>query len=1363
MRNLLFLASGFIACAAAGAVGDFTRTVISEKLNGWDGVQFIKWEKGSGTTAGRGWAVKVDLSKGYRLRPQFGDAKRNKARVGAMAETIADKEGVVPIMGMNADYFDVNVSYARCTGLLFENDALVTRGFTNANAAAMCYIAQLADGNLYHGPLTKTATAPSGCPTDAWQLTAGGKKIRQAVRTNYCNYPVKAGVMNPVANPISSGGATFPTTIGNMQHRTMYPRPLIGIGTNEVGVATNLVLFLNDGRQSGWSYHFPDVDAYQIMIDEGCSEVGEFDGGGSAAMWMADGPDSVYNIQSTSYKTAHGNYVNRPSDGAPRLDACGIFLMPPANPTYTVEVNDGNLYADLDAALAVVAPGDLVKVLGPTTLTVRSFPRSCTILCEDPVSAPITCAAGALSIPADVRVCFSNLAFTAAQTLSVASGGTAAVAGAPGVARVDLASSAALEIAGPLTADVVVSAQGASAEGDYFCTVSSVDGTLGASLAHLKNAANADLVAKAVSSGEAAGIRWAPSAATAVAGGLTAASYVQDGLVAQFDAIENTGVGVHDASAAKWKDLKGSASITVNSGATWEARGFNTSTVDHNITGLPALYPYSISVEVPVNVISNGARKAGENCWPRVWRAAERFDAHCSSGSSSQILLYVNGITTSRPAFGSSFRNGTMGAVSDTTNYRTYVNGVQQNTSGSTKVPADAKKLDSTWDMNGFSGYLHGIYRGLRFYNRGLTNEELAYNARIDNLRFFSFTLMGSGTASWAAASWEKPYGRTENVPTKLTNDFVRIVGAKVSVTAADQVGVKGLSLENGAQLTLASGAVAAAKVLYVGGTEVARGIYTGSGAFGEQVDWLAGEGVLYVAGDEGGVFPTRMAAPAADGWYEFGLMAADGGSVGFGSGYTGTTSQYHWMKGERTDFETFAFPKGAKLRLKGYVLIDTVPAGIFSEYDMSKLEYAELLKGQAFADGTTLVIPKGKSARFQGGTWQYDGGKWWLRSTSGAIDTFKGAIENNGVLRIYGDGTHVAKQTFTGDLSGNGEIQLTNFSNQGRFRGAWNGTQKITSMQNGNAIWVDTDRISGKMGAVTFGSCGGTYSTNASYCASGLLFGIENMDKRADNEFYIQSLNSQGQSITDPKGKRWRVGGQIIVWGSNVVHVGTLSSGLHVVSRRQDQHCNNNFYNGANGKGIGFLVVDKMTGGTLYGSTNIAVTIGNVASASVFDYTYEANNVNPRTLDITNGCNASASVKATDLGMLPARISGFTGSVTLTATTTKAYTIPMDFTQGTNALYNTVGCIGSGTLAAAPSTGSINATFPTTGGAVIGDYALARFTAGGARLKDWTVTLNGADVQSAAVGSGCVATVKKDDTGLWLAVRKSGLTFTLR
>ena len=65
-------------------------------------------------------------------------------------------------------------------------------------------------------------------------------------------------------------------------------------------------------------------------------------------------------------------------------------------------------------------------------------------------------------------------------------------------------------------------------------------------------------------------------AGAAVAAGLGPQSYAQDGLVTQFDAIDNEGTGTHNPSAATWRDLKGSAYITLQTGASWTGRYLDT-------------------------------------------------------------------------------------------------------------------------------------------------------------------------------------------------------------------------------------------------------------------------------------------------------------------------------------------------------------------------------------------------------------------------------------------------------------------------------------------------------------------------------------------------------------------------------------------------------------------------------------------------------------------------------------------------------------------------------------------------------------------------------------------------------------------
>ena len=51
--------------------------------------------------------------------------------------------------------------------------------------------------------------------------------------------------------------------------------------------------------------------------------------------------------------------------------------------------------------------------------------------------------------------------------------------------------------------------------------------------------------------------------------GYTAKDYVQDGLIAMWDGIENAGWGVHDPNATVWKDLVGGYDLTVPPSLTW--------------------------------------------------------------------------------------------------------------------------------------------------------------------------------------------------------------------------------------------------------------------------------------------------------------------------------------------------------------------------------------------------------------------------------------------------------------------------------------------------------------------------------------------------------------------------------------------------------------------------------------------------------------------------------------------------------------------------------------------------------------------------------------------------------------------------
>ena len=84
----------------------------------------------------------------------------------------------------------------------------------------------------------------------------------------------------------------------------------------------------------------------------------------------------------------------------------------------------------------------------------------------------------------------------------------------------------------------------------------------------------------------------------AVAAGLGPQSYVQEGLVTLFDAFDNEGTGTHNSAATTWRDLKGSAYITLQAGASWTDRYFDSS-AEQIIKTMPAYSRTSLTMEVP--------------------------------------------------------------------------------------------------------------------------------------------------------------------------------------------------------------------------------------------------------------------------------------------------------------------------------------------------------------------------------------------------------------------------------------------------------------------------------------------------------------------------------------------------------------------------------------------------------------------------------------------------------------------------------------------------------------------------------------------------------------------------------------------
>ena len=218
--------------------------------------------------------------------------------------------------------------------------------------------------------------------------------------------------------------------------------------------------------------------------------------------------------------------------------------------------------------------------------------------------------------------------------------------------------------------------------------------------------------------------------------------YVQSGLVAHFDAIDNEGTGTHNPSAAVWRDLKGSASLTLTGGAGWTGRYFDSSADLQKFAAMPAFQRNSIPVETAINIVSNGNRSASGTVYPRIFNAP-RCTLHSTGNTSTQFRFYMSDAipgdnNSSRPTT-PSFRSATVSCYSGSEYFAVALDAVQK---AKTSKPATAYLSigGGEWSLNGPDGYLHGHYYALRMYNRMLSMGEMATNAVIDKLRFWSYT-----------------------------------------------------------------------------------------------------------------------------------------------------------------------------------------------------------------------------------------------------------------------------------------------------------------------------------------------------------------------------------------------------------------------------------------------------------------------------------------------------------------------------------------------------------------------------------------------------------------------------------------------
>ena len=243
------------------------------------------------------------------------------------------------------------------------------------------------------------------------------------------------------------------------------------------------------------------------------------------------------------------------------------------------------------------------------------------------------------------------------------------------------------------------------------------------------------------------------------------------------------------------------------------------------------------------------------------------------------------------------------------------------------------------------------------------------------------------------------------------------------------------------------------------------------------------------------------------------------------------------------------------------------------------------------------------------------------------------------------------------------------------------------------------------------------------------------------------------------------RRGATFSTCSNNVVNVAKLAGGgihLRILRSYNDTAASaTNDEKGEDGPAnFVFGEINGSEGMKVFVSSNVNVTVTNIVKRAAFHYEMMSNSVNKAVLDIEGTCANGTTITATDIAMLPARIKGFTGNITLTETNqTETVTYPVVFDFDNHGGVPVGGCDGSGTLAGAPTSGTIDLSFAGTPRA--GTWGILRFDNAGGFLNNWTYN---APETYRVQGSGNYAiTITKDANGFTMKSSLLGFFITIK
>ena len=216
--------------------------------------------------------------------------------------------------------------------------------------------------------------------------------------------------------------------------------------------------------------------------------------------------------------------------------------------------------------------------------------------------------------------------------------------------------------------------------------------------------------------------------------GYTAKDYVQDGLIAMWDGIENAGFGVHDSGARTWKDLIGVHDFILPAGISFGEDC--------------ALFTKSVGKEQSWGFYKNEIltiEVCGKHTSTTVGFAfqfsdgvsGERLFAYLSTNNRG-FQFMSQGNTMNRPAFGIRWSVAATFFATPTSNYRqkeTFYNG-QSSPMNTGTTGWGAKRACIGYYSNKDTYAFVGEICSVRLYSLAITSAQVAANYAIDKARF---------------------------------------------------------------------------------------------------------------------------------------------------------------------------------------------------------------------------------------------------------------------------------------------------------------------------------------------------------------------------------------------------------------------------------------------------------------------------------------------------------------------------------------------------------------------------------------------------------------------------------------------------